>query len=212
VVTNSDKQRQRIEFFIKCLSDPDPQIREKAVTILGNCGAEVAIPDLERLVTDVDENIQVRLKAMDAIVSIAKLELITSMSEQPKNQPTFNISQVGNINTGDVTVQRDQVGIQNNYGTDLEIQNSIAELQTILVRLQSQYPAATEAEAVEIVNVEFQEIKDKQLPQWQNLLSLKRFYNGSKKAAVKIGEHFAENNVWGKGFIAFIEGVSDDLK
>jgi hypothetical protein len=156
VVTNSDKQRQRLEFFIKCLSDPDPQIREKAVTILGNCGAEVAIPDLERLVTDADENIQVRLKAMDAIVSIAKLELITSMSEQPKNQSTFNISQVGNINTGDVTVQRDQVGIQNNYGTDLEIQNSIAEFQTILVRLQSQYPAATETEAVEIVNVEFQ--------------------------------------------------------
>jgi hypothetical protein len=85
---------------------------------LGNCGAEVAIPDLERLVTDADENIQVRLKAMDAIVSIAKLELITSMSEQPKNQSTFNISQVGNINAGDVTVQRDQVGIQNNYGTD----------------------------------------------------------------------------------------------
>lgn len=121
MATNSNEQFQRIEFFIKCLSDPDPQIRGKAVTILGNCGAEIAIPELEKLVTNADENIQVRLKAMDAIVSIAKLELITSMSEQPKNQPTFNIGQVGNINTGDVTVQRDQIGVQNNYDTAPEI-------------------------------------------------------------------------------------------
>jgi hypothetical protein len=26
----------------------------------------------------------------------------------------------------------------------------------------------------------------------------------------KIGEHFAENNVWAKGAIAFLEGVSED--
>jgi HEAT repeats len=206
VATNSDKQRQRIEFFIKCLSDPDPQIRGKAVTILGNCGAEIAIPELEKLVTNADENIQVRLKAMDAIVSIAKLELITSMSEQPKNQPTFNIGQVGNINTSDVTVQRDQVGIQNNYGIAPEIQNSIVEFQTILENLNKQHPTATEAD------VEFQEIKDKQLPQWQNLLNIKRFYNGSKKAAIKIGEHFTETNVWGKGFIAFLEGISEEIR
>jgi HEAT repeats len=212
VATNSDKQLQRIKFFLKCLSDPDPQIREKAVTILGNCGAEIAIPELEKLVTSIDEDIQVRLKAMDAIVSIAKLELITSMSEQPKNQPTFNIGQVGNINTGDVTVQRDQVGIQNNDSTAPEIQNSIAEFQTILENLNRQHPTATANEAVKIINVEFQEIKDKQLLQWQNLLNIKRFYNGSKKAAIKIGEHFTETNVWGKGFIAFIEGISEDLK
>lgn len=211
MATNSDTQRQSIEFFITCLLDPDPQIREKAVTILGNCGAEVAIPDLERLVTDADEDIQVRLKAMDAIVSIAKLELNTPMPEQPKNQSTFNIGQVGNINTGDVNVQRDQVGIQNNYDVDPEIQNSISECQAILVKLQSQYPTVTEAEAANIINVEFQEIKDKQLSRWQNLLSVKRFYNGSKKAAIKIGEHFSEHNVWGKGFIAFIEGLSEDL-
>jgi hypothetical protein len=179
---------------------------------LGNCGAEVAIPDLERLVTDVDENIQVRLKAMDAIVSIAKLELNTLMSEQPKNQSTFNIGQVGNINTGDVNIQRDQIGIKQNDSADPATQSSIVELQAILEKLQNQHPKANEAEAIEIINVEFQEIKNQQLPQWQNLLSVKRFYNGSKKAAIEIGKHFAENNVWGKGFIAFLEGVSEDTK
>jgi predicted HTH domain antitoxin len=31
---------------------------------------------------------------------------------------------------------------------------------------------------------------------------LKRLWNGSKKAGIKVGEHFAENNVWAKGAIA----------
>lgn len=34
------------------------------------------------------------------------------MTETSKNQPTFHIQQVGNINTGDVTIHGDQVGIQ----------------------------------------------------------------------------------------------------
>jgi hypothetical protein len=37
---------------------------------------------------------------------------------------------------------------------------------------------------------------------WQNFLNLKRLWNGSKKAGIKVGEHFAENNVWAKGAIA----------
>jgi hypothetical protein len=58
---------------------------------------------------------------------------------------------------------------------------------------------------------------------------LKRLWNGSKKAGIKVGEHFAENNVWAKGAIAkrccvrpwrcrrlaqiaFLEGVSEDGK
>jgi predicted HTH domain antitoxin len=31
---------------------------------------------------------------------------------------------------------------------------------------------------------------------------LKQLWNGSKKACIKVGEHFAENNVWAKGAIA----------
>lgn len=49
-------------------------------------------------------------------------------------------------------------------------------------------------------------------PQWQNLLNVKRLYNGGKKAAVKVSEHFSQENVWGKGLVAFIEGVSEDVK
>ncbi|MDX2245091.1 MAG: hypothetical protein NW224_30810 [Leptolyngbyaceae cyanobacterium bins.302] len=38
----------------------------------------------------------------------------TPMAESSKNQPTFHIGQVGNVNTGDVTIHGDQVGIQHN--------------------------------------------------------------------------------------------------
>jgi hypothetical protein len=45
----------------------------------------------------------------------------------------------------------------------------------------------------------------------QNFMNLKRLWNGGKKAGLKVGEHFAESNVWGKGAIAFLEGVSEDV-
>jgi hypothetical protein len=199
-----EKQRS-IEFFIKCLSDQEPQIREKAVVILGDFGAEEAITALEALIENVNEDIQLRLRAMDAIASIH--QSIITMTEQPKNQPAFNIGQVGNINTGDVNIQRDQVGIQNNCDVDTEIQKAIDEIQLVLASLQNQYPQVNESEAIEIIDAEFQ---DQQRPQWQKLLNVKRLYKGSKKAAIKIGEHFTESNIWGKGLIAFLEGISEE--
>ncbi|MCX5964802.1 MAG: hypothetical protein NT070_17195 [Cyanobacteria bacterium] len=35
------------------------------------------------------------------------------MTNQPKNPPTFHINNIGNLNTGDVTIAGDQIGIQN---------------------------------------------------------------------------------------------------
>ncbi|MEG4108122.1 HEAT repeat domain-containing protein, partial [Microcoleus sp. S13_C5] len=69
-----------------------------------------------------------------------------------------------------------------------------------------------EAQARNIIDAEFKEIKEQKPIEWQNLISVKRLYNGGKKAAVKVGEHFAESNPWGKGLVAFIEGVSEDVK
>ncbi|TAF53947.1 MAG: NACHT domain-containing protein [Oscillatoriales cyanobacterium] len=68
-----------------------------------------------------------------------------------------------------------------------------------------------EQEARNIINVKFKEIKEQKPIEWQNLISLKRLYNGGKKAALKVGEHFTESNPWGKGLVAFIEGVSEDV-
>ncbi len=103
--------------------------------------------------------------------------------------------------------------IENNNPIDPEIKAAIADLQTLITHLQTKHPKiTTETQAIDIIDAEFKELEASQSPQWQNLLSLKRLYNGSKKAALKVGEHFAEENVWGKGIVAFLEGASEDVK
>jgi hypothetical protein len=44
------------------------------------------------------------------------------------------------------------------------------------------------------------------------IASEKRLCHGGKQAAITVGEHFVESNPWGKGAIAFLEGVSEDVK
>ena len=41
--------------------------------------------------------------------------------------------------------------------------------------------------------------------------SLKHLWNGSKLAATKIAEHFAQESPWGKGVLGFLEGVTSDI-
>ena len=45
------------------------------------------------------------------------------MSDSSKNQPIFHINTVGNLNTGDVTIQGAQIGIQHNYPSATESNN-----------------------------------------------------------------------------------------
>jgi hypothetical protein len=74
--------------------------------------------------------------------------------------------------------------------------------------------------AINIIDAEFKSLEasrwrslpERESPQWQNLLNIKRLCNGGKKAAVKVGEHFTPENPWGKGFVALLEGVSEDVK
>ncbi|MEG4502302.1 HEAT repeat domain-containing protein [Microcoleus sp. F6_B4] len=83
----------------------------------------------------------------------------------------------------------------------------------IIQALEKKYTnVQDEQQALNIIDAEFKEIKEQKPIEWQNLINVKRLYNGGKKAAVKVGEHFAESNPWGKGLVAFIEGVSEDVK
>jgi hypothetical protein len=85
--------------------------------------------------------------------------------------------------------------IENNHPTDPDIKSAITDLQILITELQTKHPnVTTEAQALEIIDAEFKELKASQPRQWQNLLSVKRLYNGSKKAALKLSEHFAEEN------------------
>jgi hypothetical protein len=87
-----------------------------------------------------------------------------------------------------------------------------AIIQIIQTLEQRHTQLANPQQTIEIIDAEFKELKASQPLQWQNLLSVKRLYNGGKQAALKLGEHFAEENPWGKGLVAFLEGFSDDVK
>ncbi len=78
------------------------------------------------------------------------------MSETSKYQNQFNFNkEVGNLNAGDTTIQRDQIGIQNNYAQEQEIEQALAELKPILEKIQLQHPTTNEQEATDIIEVEF---------------------------------------------------------
>lgn len=92
----------------------DSTIRIRAAQSLGRLSAESSIPLLCQLAVQ-DQDTDVRLAIMDALVAIAQSQSTNPMPEPSKNQPTFHINQVGNINTGDVTIQGNQIGEQHNH-------------------------------------------------------------------------------------------------
>ena len=82
----------------------------------------------------------------------------------------------------------------------------------IIQALEKKYSyVQDEEQARNIIDAEFKEIKQQKPIEWQNLISVKRLYNGGKNAAVKVGEHFAESSPWVKGFVGFLEGISEDV-
>jgi hypothetical protein len=106
-------------------------------------------------------------------------------------------------------VEGDQVSYQYNL-TKADLNEALTEIEQTLNNLQQKHSQASEAEVSSIIEVEFREIKQKKPWQWQKLLHLKRLWKGSKTAAIKVGEHFSEDSVWGKAFLGFLEGVSED--
>jgi hypothetical protein len=128
------------------------------------------------------------------------------MSDSPKVQMNFHAPVTGA--TGNV--EGDQ--IIHAQTTEQNFEVLLADFQQFINDLQQKYPNATAETAIQIIDVEAKELQRTQPWRWQNLLSLKRLLNGSKTAALKVGEHFAEQNPWGKGFIGFLEGVSEDVE
>jgi hypothetical protein len=75
------------------------------------------------------------------------------MTNSPKNQPSFNINQVGILNTGDVNIRGNQVGIQHNYAQEQSLTEAAAEIQQLLIQLAQTYPNETDRQ-VEVVKRE----------------------------------------------------------
>jgi hypothetical protein len=207
-----DQQVEIVRLLCQLLLESEnPRIRARAAKSLGRLGILDAIPTLCQAVST-DSDVQVRLNAMDALVLIAKPNL-TAMAEPSKNQPTFNIGSVGNLNTGDITIQGDQVGIQYNYATSPELQTLISELSTTIVDLQTQNPTvATESQALTIIDAEFTEIQQGRASRLailrQQLLNPERHFQASKATLVEVLKHFLEESVWAKALITYIDTLS----
>ena len=107
----------------------------------------------------------------------------------------------------------DMIITQDQSTVEQKFEILLTDYKQFVDQLQQKYPTLSDATAAsQIIEVEAKLIEAQDQSRWQNFLNLKRIWNGGKKATVKVGEHFAENNVWAKGAIAFLEGVSEDVK
>jgi hypothetical protein len=128
------------------------------------------------------------------------------MSDSPKVQMNFHAPVTGA--TGNVEGNQ----IIHAHTTEQNFEVLLADFQQFINDLQPKYPNATEETAIQIIEVEARELQRTQPFRWQNFLNLKRLWNGGKKAAFKVGEHYAEQNPLGKAAIAFLEGVMEEPK
>ncbi|PAX60638.1 HEAT repeat domain-containing protein [Brunnivagina elsteri] len=120
------------------LEDKNPQIRAKAAESLGKISSELAIPALCQALQQ-DTDINVRFQAADALVLIVNPESVKLMSETPKYQNNFN-APISNFNQGDVKIEGDQVGIQNNYAPTRNVIELTNKLEQILETLPKNNP------------------------------------------------------------------------
>ncbi|WP_055074254.1 hypothetical protein [Pseudanabaena sp. 'Roaring Creek'] len=134
----------------------------------------------------------------------------TIMSEKPQ----ININQqYSTIGVGFAAEGSKQEFSQYNSLHEQNFELLLTDFKEFINDLQQEFPDTEDDEtALQTINVKSQELKQTQSFRWQNFLNLKRLWNGGKKATIKVGEHFTEQNPWGKGAVAFLDGVMEDTK
>ncbi len=168
-----ENQQEIVQILCKLLRDSEePIIRAKAAVSLGKLGIESAISELCQAAS-ADPDIQVCLSAIDALVLIAKPESIAIMTEPSKNQPTFHINQVGNLNSGDVTVARDMVGIQYNYAfPEPQQAEAVGQVSEVIQDIRQQNPQASDIQIVEIIEGELATMHHNDPQKWQGWIDV----------------------------------------
>lgn len=126
----------------------------------------------------------------------------TSMTESSKNQPTFHIGQVGNINTGDVTIHGDQVGIQHNYAPQQDLAQAAKDIQDLLQQLDLDYATTNQTEQATALTQKVKQQKPEVRARVVGALE-----KGGKKALEKLVDHPAAAIA-----IAVYEGWKDAKK
>jgi hypothetical protein len=200
---------------------PDLKIRIRAAEALGILQAQSAVPLLCRIAAQSSET-DLCLVVINALIAIGQTTTPNPMSETPKNQPIFNIGQVGNINTGDVNIQGNQIGIQHNYfGTDPALSEQIADLQQLIADLELQHPnPAGEAAALAIVDNALTTIQTQQPDRWQKIrhqttilkqqiLNPDRHLQASKATLVEVTKAAWEKSLIVKAVITYLDKFSE---
>jgi HEAT repeat protein len=140
-----------------------------------------------------------------ATTMIQQIERITIMTDKA---PIFN-QQNATIGNNYAAEGSNIAFTQHIDATEQNFEGLLTGYKQFIDELYQANPYFTDqAEIIKTIDVEARRIDAR----WQNFLNLKHLWNGGKKAAIKVGEHFVETNPWGKGAIAFLEGVSEDVK
>jgi hypothetical protein len=105
--------------------------------------------------------------------------------------------------------------IENNYPNAPETKAAIADIQTLIAQLQTQHPqVTTEAQALDIIDVEFTEIKQSKTHRLatlrQQLLNPERHLQATKAALGEIAKHYLEESVWAKTIITYLDKLSEE--
>ena len=105
--------------------------------------------------------------------------------------------------------------IENNYPNDPETKVAISDIKTLIVQLQTQHPqVVTEAQALDIIDVEFTEIQQSKTHKLstlrQQLLNPERHLQATKAALGEIAQHYLEESVWAKTIITYLDKFSEE--
>ncbi|MBD2187882.1 HEAT repeat domain-containing protein [Pseudanabaena mucicola] len=141
-------------------------------------------------------------------------QTLKTMSETGKYNIKAEVVQIVEKNYGQVIGKNSGQAIGKNYANDPALLQTINEITQVLANLQKAHPTATEAEAKDIIEAEFKEIQNNQPNRWttfrQQLLNPERWLNGGKATISEIVKHYAENSVFLKAGVAFLDGFSAD--
>ncbi len=186
------------------LHDPSPTNRSNAaqtLIALGDLPQEATDMLYIAIVEDLDES--VRNAIIQAIRMCYTPQSTQTMSDRPEIQMVFNAPVYGAAGN----IEGNQIINASNQNFDALLN----DYKQFFNDLQQKYPTyIPEAALLPIIDAEFQEIQKTQPQRWQNFLNLTRLWNSGKKATLKMGEHFTEENLWGKMAIAFLEGITED--
>jgi len=214
------------------LETEEANIRYDVIKSLKEIGSSTALDELQRLQKTLDDNfvytiasIQSRCQFYNYEIFQAaqtteattqnaedlihdKLNAIAQGVQKMSDAPKYSFPNAQKVQI----IEQIETYNENNYTTDPEAQQALEDLQQTIANLQRQYPQASETEAATIIDAEFTTIQTTQPKRWQNFLKLKRLWNGVKKGSLKMGEHYAEETAWGKGFIGLLEGITDEVE